>query len=84
MNALHDRIIESQESMDQSIDPSRALGRDQGSGEQPAMLASRNPLEQLGVRELDKGLASFRARELRRAAREILLTEKKRVRKIGR
>lgn len=48
------------------------------------MLASRNPLEQLGVRELDKGLASFRARELRRTAREILLTEKKRVRKIGR
>lgn len=83
MNALHDRIIESQES-DGSIDPSRALGPDQGSGEQPAMLASRNPLEQLGVRELDKGLASFRARELRRTAREILLTEKKRVRKIGR
>lgn len=31
----------------------------------------------MGVRELDKGLASFRARELRRAAREILLTEKR-------
>lgn len=41
------------------------------------MRASRNPLERLGVRELDKGLASFRARELRRAAREILLTEKR-------
>lgn len=47
------------------------------------MRASRNPLEQLGVRELDKGLASFRARELRRAAREILLTEK-RIKKMGR
>lgn len=47
------------------------------------MRASRNPLEQLGVRELDKGLASFRTRELRRAAREILLTEK-RIKKMGR
>lgn len=42
-----------------------------------AMHASWNPLEQPGVRERDKGLASFRTRESWHAAREILLVEKR-------
>lgn len=70
-------IIKNQASIDS---PSWVLPLDRtklsGSND-AAMHASWNPLEQPGVRERDKGLASFRTRESWHAAREILLVEKR-------